>query len=306
MNVVSVSRRTDIPAFYSTWFMNRVRTGFAKVENAFNPRQVSTVPLAPDQVACFVFCTKDPRPLLPHLDELDRRGYHYLFQVTVTGLPQLFEPQVPAPREIVAAIREISRRIGPRAVVWRFDPIVISELTPPDRLVERFAELAAGLQGNVHRVIVSFMRPYRSATGRIGRSEARKAGVRFLDADEIMTTGGPLAARLREIAERNGMEIFSCAERADLAPFGVRPGACIDGSLIREIFGIALPGKKDQGQRPECGCIRSLDIGAYGTCPHRCLYCYASTDTRLRSRRHDPDGEALLTPLFTPPQPELF
>lgn len=312
MNVVSVSRRTDIPAFYTEWFMNRLRAGYAFVPNPFNPHQVSTVPLTADKVACFVFVTKDPRPIFLRLEELERGGYRYYFHVTLTGLPAWLEPGVPEAGHIVSAIKDAAGKIGSKRIVWRFDPIVFSDLTPPGAILDTFDKLSAGLEGSVSKVIISFVRNYRQVKSRVYRSEKQnpaRAGIRFLNSEGVEAMGEEFVAPLVKMAVSRGMEVVSCATGADLLRFGVKSGSCIDGNLINELFGIRLSSRKDPGQRPECGCIRSLDIGMYGTCRHRCLYCYACIDSELsRGRRHDPTSPFLLDQCQRPieEQPSLF
>ena len=298
MQIVSASRRTDIPAFYTPWFVNRLRAGFVRVPNPFNPRQIATVDLRPEQVACLVFWTKDPRPLLAHLPELEARQYRSIFHVTLTGLPTFFEPRVPAAADIIGAIAELSRVVGPQRVIWRFDPIVVSSLTPESLILSNFTALSEALQGKVRRCVLSYARFYRQVHSRMKRSSDTPTDVldlSRLSPGEALERIAPLTASLVGTASRRGMEIVSCAEPLDLPSLGVLPGRCIDAQLLHSTFGLALPTRKDVGQRPECGCARSIDIGIYGTCGHRCLYCYARADSALeRGCTHDPGGEMLL------------
>ena len=292
MQIVSASRRTDIPAFYSEWLMNRLREGHALVPNSFNPRQVSRVPLRPDEVACLVLVTKDPRPMIRYLEELDLRGYRYYFQVTLTGLPKVLEPGVPEPAAVIDAMQRISKRIGPRKMIWRFDPILLSLDTSPEIIIGSFANLADRLAGSTERVIISFARRYRSVDIRLRRAALQK-GVDFLSADS--PEKGMLAAALANAAAKRGLMIQSCADPEDLTRYGISPGSCIDVRLIRELFGIELAGAKDRSQRSDCRCARSIDLGIYGTCPHGCIYCYASCDSALAAgRRHSPEKPSLL------------
>lgn len=291
MKIVSASRRTDIPAFYADWFMNRVRAGFVRVPNPFNSRQIATVSLDPQDVACIVFWTRDPRPLLPHLDELDGRGFRYLFHVTVTGLPQVLEPSAPRADTAVEAMRRLSQRLGPERVIWRFDPILISNLTPPERIEENFDRLSGELAGAVERVMVSFVQPYPRALSRMRRL-APQVEPFF---PQGMQEKGEIMAALARVAASRGIEMTGCAAaKDDLSPFGVGQGKCIDPALIERLWGIEVGRKKDAGQREGCGCAKSVDIGVYGTCSHGCLYCYASCSNALKSGRHDPQGETLL------------
>jgi len=296
MHIISASRRTDIPAFYSPWLMNRLRDGYALVPNPFNPRQVSRVNLRPEQVACLVLVTKDPRPLLPHLDELEGRGYRFLFQVTVTGLPRFLEPGVPEAEVVIEAVRRLAARIGPGRVTWRFDPILLAGSDTSDAPLSAFRAIAKQLEGSVGRVIISFAREYATVKSRL-----RGMGKEVTFLAPVPHLKERIAAGLAEEAARHRMAIQSCAESHPLAPFGIAPGKCIDPDQIRELFGVEFRAGKAQGQRSDCLCARSADIGIYGTCPHRCLYCYASCDAAFRRGEvHDPLKSALLSGIEHP------
>lgn len=284
-SIISISRRTDIPAFYSSWFMNRVREGYACVPNPFNSKQVRRVSLLPSDVACLIFITKDPRPMIPHLDELDSMGYRYCFQVTVTGLPRVWEPHVPDSADIVAAIRDISRRIGPNKVLWRFDPIIVNEVRPPEAVVGSFSSLARQLSGAVNRVIISIVRDYPQIGPRIRHLRAQAGSLP--SPAETAAFASLMAPQLVEVAAENGLALQSCADIFGLVKFGIERGACIDAGYVNEVFGTDIKAGKDCGQRGECLCTKSIDIGMYGACCHGCLYCYASTDKNLLTRRHD-------------------
>ncbi|WP_305042818.1 DUF1848 domain-containing protein [Geoalkalibacter sp.] len=299
MHIISASRRTDIPAFYTPWLLNRLDAGFVLVPNPFNPRQIRRVNLRPEAVACLVLWTKDPRPLLSHVADLDRRGYPSLFHVTLTGLPSVLEPRVPPAADILAAVDSLARLIGPRRLIWRFDPIILSRLTPPERILATFGELADALRGRVSHCVISFARFYRQVQGRL-KGALSGAELDFFDParhdpDLALARLAPLAAALAREGARRGLEVRSCAEPLDFSPCGIRPAACIDAELIGELRGLRLSARKDAGQRGACRCARSIDIGIYGTCRHGCLYCYARGDEALaRGRRHDPEGEMLL------------
>lgn len=291
MKIVSASRRTDIPAFYADWFMNRIRAGFVRVPNPFNPQQIAFVSLDPHEVACIVFWTRDPRPLMPYLDELDDRGFRYFFHVTITGLPEVLEPSVPRPEAAVDALLGLSQRLGPERVIWRFDPILISNLTPPERIIENFDRLSRELAGAIEQVMISFVQPYPRALSRM-KLLAPHVEPFF---PQGMQEKGKIMAALARIAASRRMEMTACAAaKDDLSPFGVGQGKCIDPALIERLWGIEVGRKKDAGQREGCGCAKSVDIGIYGTCSHGCLYCYASCSNALKSGRHDPLGEMLL------------
>ncbi|MBE0599160.1 MAG: DUF1848 domain-containing protein [Desulfuromonadales bacterium] len=291
MKIVSASRRTDIPAFYAPWLMQRLRQGEVRVPNPFNAHQVTTVDLQPSQVACLVLWTKDPRPLLPHLEELETRGYRTLFQITVTGLPSLLEPRVPPAADIVTAMQTLAGRIGPERIVWRFDPLLLPPLMAPETTVAIFGHLTQALEGVVRRVVISFARPYVQVVRRLRRHRLELADPATLDPQCKRRLAAPLAA----IAREYGLEISACAEETDFAADGVAKGRCIDPRQLQAAFGLQLPARKDRGQRPGCGCLPSVDIGIYGTCRHGCLYCYGATDRLLLGGAvHAPDDAMLV------------
>ena len=270
--IISASRRTDIPAFYTDWFLRRIAEQYCTVVNPFNPRQVARVSLAPADVDAIVFWTKNARPLIPHLDRLNRLGYRYYFQVTVNGYGERFEPYVPPLEECIKTFCELAAQIGPDKVIWRYDPIVVSNKTAVEYHKERFAYIMERLRPATRRVVVSFVDDYRKAASQF-RQLARE-GV------EVRLTPGPdevaeLAGFIGRNAVAHGLEAVSCAETFDLQPFGIKRGKCIDDVLLEKLFGIRVGSAKDRSQRPECGCIAAKDIGVYGTCRHGCRYCYA-------------------------------
>jgi len=274
--IISASRRTDIPAFFAREFMAGIRAGFMDVPNPRNPRAVSRISLRPEDVEAIVFWTRDPAPLLPHLGELDARGYLYYFQYTLLDGPEFFDPQGPRGTEAIKTFRRLAERIGPDRVVWRYDPIVLSDKTGPDYHRAKFEELASALAGATGRVVISLVDFYRSVRPRF--RELEKAGISVRppapgDLEELIPA-------LAETAAGRSLEIRSCAEEIDLARWGVRPGKCVDDELLSRILGRRLRLRKDPRQRKSCGCVESRDIGVYGTCRRGCLYCYARRASR--------------------------
>ena len=294
--IISASRRTDIPAFYTEWFLNRVREGCLFVRNPFNANQLTRVDLSPSNVEAIVFWTKNPAPILAHLNELDDRGYRYYFQFTLTAYPRSIEPFVPDEEKLLGTFRDLSARIGPERVVWRFDPVLISDITPEKVILGTFARLAGRLRGNTERVVVSFCRFYRTVKARLDRA-GKETGVRFHDVSADSGRIRAIAKEMAVIAQSSSMEITSCAEKLDLAEFNIGRGKCIDDGLIKRIFGITVPPTKDPYQREECRCVKSQDIGQYDTCVHGCLYCYANPSKERAQRdmaRHDPRSPYLI------------
>ena len=270
--IISASRRTDIPAFYTDWFLRRIEEQCCSVANPFNPRQVARVSLAPADVDAIVFWTKDARPLIAHLDQLNRLGYRYYFQYTVNGYGELFEPHVPPLYDCIDAFCELAAKIGPDKVIWRYDPIVVSNKTDVNYHKERFAGILDKLRSSTRRVVVSFVDDYRKAASQFRQLAHEGVEVRLTPRpDEV----AELAGFIGQYAAVHGIETFSCAETFDLQPFGIKRGKCIDDTLLEKLFGIRVSPAKDRSQRPECGCVVAKDIGVYGTCRHGCRYCYA-------------------------------
>jgi len=291
--IISASRRTDIPAFYAGWLMNRVRAGFCTVPNPVNPRQVSRVSLRPEDVDVIVFWTRDPKPLHARLAELDERGFRYYFQYTILANPRVLEPGTPPVEVAVNTFRSLADRIGPDRVVWRYDPVIITERTPEAYHLDRMASIAATLRGYTKRLVISLVDMYPHVEARF-RSLGEKGKPITLSREPLADDGIRLMAG---IAEANAMEISSCAEDIAWAEQRVRPGQCVDDQLIEKVFGISVTHQKDPHQRQACGCVVSKDIGAYDTCAFRCLYCYATRNAGAARRnrlKHDPEAPSLI------------
>lgn len=289
MRIVSASRRTDIPAFYARWLMNRIEAGYCCALNPIS-RRPYRVELGPGEVDAIVFWTRNAAPMFPHLDRLDSLGYRYCFHYTLTGYPALLERHCPARDDAVRAFRALSERIGPRRVIWRYDPIVVSSVTSADWHRRNFDALLGELGGHTARIVVSLLDAgYRAAASRLRRLEGQ--GVR-VERDSGSAATRELLRRMAEAAQSRGLTVQSCAEEPGLAECGVAPGACIDGALLREIGAVGA-WRRDPGQRAACLCAASRDVGAYDTCRHGCEYCYATHD-RPPADRHDPESPSLI------------
>ena len=293
--IISASRRTDLPAFYARWFINRVRAGYCLVPNPFNPQQISRISLAPEDVDVIVFWTRHPRPLFPYLQELDERGYRYYFQYTLMDNPRALDARTPSLEVALDTFRELARRIGPQRVIWRYDPIVFSNLTSPEFHARTYARIARALRGYTRRSVISLVDAYRKSERRL-RALASQ-GIALTAPDALpQEEFDRLMQRLVESAHNNDMQITSCAEEIDLQGYGIQPGKCVDDEYIRQVFGIDVTHTKDPTQRAACGCVVSRDIGVYDTCPFECQYCYATSSfeqARRHVRSHDPQAPAL-------------
>ncbi len=290
--IVSASYRTDIPAFYGEWFRRRLETGFATVANPYGGPDYR-VSLAPEEVDGFVFWTRNAAPFGAALADVEARGLPYVVQFTVTGHPRAVEEAVIAPERAIEQIHGLAEHAGPRAAVWRYDPVLATDLTPPAWHRANFTRLAAALEGAVDEVVVSWATIYRK-TARNVAAAARAHG--FAWDDPAADAKRALIADLASIAREHGMALTLCAQPELLVP-GAAPARCVDAARLSDVAGRPVRARK-KGNRPGCECAASRDIGAYDTCPHGCAYCYANRNRALARRRykaHDPAAEKLAT-----------
>lgn len=288
--ILSVSRRTDIPAFYSDWFFNRVKAGMYQYRNPMVPTSIYEVPLNPKNVDCIVFWTKNPLPMLERLHILDERGFRYYFTYTLNGYGADMEPNVAPLEQRIKTFQRLAKLIGKNRVIWRYDPVVLTTKYDMDFHCERFAYLASQLFDSTEKCVFSFVDlDYKNT------KEGNKQGIVYLPFSKKLMVD--LAAKFAEIAHKHGLRLATCAEAIDLEKLGIEHNCCIDKSLIEDICGYKLKVGKDASQRKECHCVESIDMGANNTCLHGCKYCYANympaVVVKNRSK-HDPEFPMLL------------
>lgn len=253
--ILSVSRRTDIPGYYSDWFFNRIKEGFLYVRNPMNPRQVSKILLSPRVVDCIVFWTKNPEPMLSRLKELE--GYDYYFQFTLTPYGRDIEPELPHKKErIIPIFQKLSQSIGKDRVIWRYDPILFNDVYTEEYHRKAFTQMAVALNGYTKKCVISFVDIYTK-----NKKEMEALKLTSKEEQEIKD----FVRFLSRTAGEYGIEVVSCAEKQDFSNCGVCRSSCIDRELIERITGSRLKIAKDSGQRPECGCMESIEVGTGGT-----------------------------------------
>lgn len=284
--IISVSRRTDIPAFYSEWFFKRIKEGFVYIENPFNEKQISRIELTPQNVDCFVFWTKNPGPMLSRLDEL--KDFKYYFQFTITGYKSNVEKNIKDKRAIIENFKKLSRKIGKEKVILRYDPIFLSEEYTIEYHITMFSKLCSLLKGYTERCVISFIDVYKKIEHNI--SELK---VKTMTLEDIYI----ISEEFSKIAKANDIIIETCSEEYDLSKYGIQHGKCIDDKLIRKIIGSDINVSKDDTQREICGCVKSIDIGSYNTCNHDCVYCYANFNNEFvkeNRKKHDISSPLLI------------
>ncbi|KJS02395.1 MAG: hypothetical protein VR65_05650 [Desulfobulbaceae bacterium BRH_c16a] len=289
--IISASRRTDIPAFYSEWLVQRLRAGFVLVRNPMNYRQVSRIGLSPSCIECLVFWTKNPQDMMARLTEIASLGYRFYFLFTLTAYDERIEKNVPPLKERVEIFQTLSARIGRERILWRYDPILFNDRYSQAFHRKAFAGLVEKLSGFTDRCIVSFLQMYRKCERNLkGLAPAGPPAAEQID----------LLRSLQILGANHGITLQSCAQGSglgdELAKAGIPPGRCIDGKLVERIRGAVITAGKDKNQRKDCGCIESIDIGAYNSCPHHCLYCYANSGLGSVAKNfaaHNPDAPLL-------------
>ncbi len=283
--ILSVSRRTDIPNYYSDWFITRIKEGFLYVRNPMNVHQISKIDLSPEVVDCIVFWTKNPANMIEKLEYLQK--YVYYFQFTLTGYGKDIEPNLPNKREeLIPTFKRLSEKIGKEKVIWRYDPILISKRYTMDYHLKVFDEIASSLADYTDKVVISFVDLY-SKTQR----NTKELDIRQITNKEMTE----LAGKMAQIASKHNLIIESCAEQINLLEVGIGHGSCIDKKLIERLLGCKLLAEKDKNQREECGCFESVEVGSYNTCLNGCKYCYANfNDNKVKDTVNVYDQNSLL------------
>jgi hypothetical protein len=266
--IISASRRTDIPAFYSDWFLSRIREGFAMVRNPLYPKNITKVSLQPDHIDGIVFWTKNPQPMIEKLKELDERGYFYYFLYTITAYGKDLEPNIISKEELIKTFLHLSELVGPQRIIWRYDPIILTDTIDENYHVDNFYNLASLLRGITSKCITSFMVGYKKC-------------IRNMDSIKLehpdLSKKSSILTSLKQVASHFNIELSICADDDQFDD--IKPSCCIDPEIIK-LFSEKKPeNKKDTSQRIKCNCTESIDIGAYNTCMHHCIYCYANYDS---------------------------
>ena len=327
--IISASRSTDIPAFFAKWFFNRLAKGYCAWYNPFNQQKMH---ISFKNCKVVVFWTKNPKPILPYLHELDERGIHYYFQVTLNDyVKEGFEPNVSSVEDRVETFKKLSEMIGKERVIWRFDPLIITPNITPRDLLTRIWNVGNKLKGYTDKLVFSFVdvKAYRKVQNNLvketmlfSKEDVENAEANHVQRIEIVQG----LQKIREAWHKEGwdVEIATCAEDIDLESYGIEHNRCIDGELMkrmfandeelvyylhtlkwpeRDIFGQLPPipekkkNVKDVGQRKICGCMVSKDIGMYNTCRHFCVYCYANTSKECvfnNASKHNEDSESII------------
>lgn len=283
--IINTGQRTDIPAFYSTWFLNRLREGYVLVRNPYVPTLVTKFRLDPQVVDVLGFCTKNPRPMLAHLDEL--KGFGQIWHVSITGFGRDYEPNVPPIDQVVEDFRFLSSKVGAQAMTWRYTPIIVDAKYTAERHIETFEHIASQLEGYASTVVFGFVDIY---------PKLARLHPEIVDCDDA--TKIRIAKAFSAIAKKHRLELRLCSKEKWLRDYGIDVEGCMRVEDYERAIGAKLKIKqKMEARKGYCACYLSNDIGAYNTCPHLCRYCYANGDKSLVAENyqaHDPDSPLLI------------
>jgi len=281
--IIQTGMRTDIPAFYSKWFANRLRDGFVYVRNPYNPAAVTSYRLDPEVVDMIGFCTKNPQPMLQYMDLLKPYGQYWF--VTITPYGRDIEPNVPPKDRVMETFRILSGIVGINSIGWRYDPIILNEEWTIERHTDAFRSMCAALSGTTRTCVISFIDLYQ----KVKRNYPEAAEVLLNDQLE-------LTRRFVEISSRYNITIRPCGEDPVLETAGADCSGCMTVQTFENAIGRNLIVPPNPNNRKECACYLTGDIGEYNTCAHLCRYCYANTQeavVRENMKHHDPDSPLL-------------
>ncbi len=282
--ILQTGMRTDIPAFYSQWFINRIKAGYVLVRNPYNPSSVTRYEINPDVVDLIAFCTKNPAPMLKYMDVLKPYGQYWF--VTITPYGKEIEPNVPDKRQVLENFKTLSKFVGVDSIGWRYDPIFINDKYSIDFHIETFEQMARELSGYTKTCIISFIDLYKKVIKNFPQAC-------MVEKEKRLKIGKAFA----EIGRQYDITIKACAEGDELAPYGVDCSGCLTQEVYETVLHTKLNMPRIKGQRNECACFFGNDIGAYDTCRHFCKYCYANTDYKAvlsNSKLHNPDSPFLI------------
>lgn len=281
--ILNISGRTDVVAFYSDWFFNRLHDGYVDVRNPFYPKIVNRIYFK--NVDAILFCTKNPLPILSRISEIK---IPIIFHITITPYNKDIEPFVPDKKLIIEAVKKLSNILGKENVVVRYDPIFISEKYNLDYHVKAFNKLCKNLSGYVDKIIVSFLDEYKNTL-----KNKKYIKYRSFTENDYKTIGINFSKSARE----NNILVHTCFEERNLNEYGFIKGECMSKSLAYKLTGKVFNKTWVARKERKCDCVSMVDIGAYNTCKHMCKYCYANFDEKIVNQnflKHDPKSSLLI------------
>lgn len=282
--ILQTGMRTDIPAFYSEWFLNRIKEGYVLVRNPYNATSVTRYEINPDVIDLIAFCTKNPMPMLDKMDVLKPYGQYWF--VTITPYGKDIEKNVPDIAVVMDSFKKLSKIVGVNSIGWRYDPILIDDTYTVQKHIETFSFMAKELSGYTNTCIISFIDLY----DKVRRNYPQVKSVLMDDRDFLVK-------EFVKIGAQYDITIKPCAEGDSYEKFGADCSGCMTIQTFEKALGYRLDAPKKKSAREECACYLTADIGAYNTCMNYCKYCYAnySEETvRNNYKMHDVNSPFLI------------
>ncbi len=283
--IINTGQRTDIPAFYSKWFINRIKEGYVLVRNPYYPTIVTKFKLDPKVVDILGFCTKNPKPMFNYLDEIS--SFKQFWYITITPYDKDIEPNVPPINEVIEDFKYLSNKLGKNAVSWRYTPIVVNEKYTIEKHIEMFEYIAKELEGYTTLAVFGFLDIY---------PKLKKNHPEIVDTTSENKIH--LAKEFKKIAERHHLELRLCSKEKWLEEYDIDVNGCMRLEDYEKTLGEHLtPKRKMQARKGFCSCFLSNDIGSYNSCLHLCKYCYANGEENKvieNYKKHDDDSPFLL------------
>ncbi len=281
--ILNVSGRTDIVAFYTPWFINRIKEGYVDVRNPFYKKNISRIYFS--DVDLIFFCTKNPKPIIPHLKEIPNKLY---FHVTLTPYKEDIEPNVGNKKEIIKSIKELSKIIGKENLVIRYDPVFISEKYNLEYHKKAFEKICTLLEGYTNKILISFLDDYKNV-----RNHKNIINNKELTEEDYKEIG----ISFTNSARTHNMVVHTCFEDRDLVEYGFVKDECLSKTLAYQLTGKVYKEEWKARKEGKCHCVKMVDIGEYNTCSHFCKYCYANYDEKeveKNKKNHNPNSSLLI------------
>ena len=282
--ILNTGSRTDVPAYYSEWFYNRIKEGFVYTRNPYNPKLIHSYKLNPSVVDVLVFCTKNPEPMMERLDEINH--FNQFWGITLTAYGKDIEPNVPDKHRIIECIKELSNRFGSHSVEWRYDPVFLSDKYTKEVHLRSFEHIASKLSRSIEVCVISFIDLYQKTIKNF-------PGVNEVSLEDQIE----LIKAFVEIGKKYNIRIKTCLENKILEEYGVDTSGCLTQSVLERSLNQRLNIPKQNLAREGCECLLGNDIGAYNSCLHGCVYCYANYDMKLvreNMKKHNKNSPLLI------------
>ena len=294
--ILNTGLRTDIPGFFSEWFYKRIDEGFVYARSPYAKNMVYSYKLDPELIDCIIFCTKNPKPMFNKLEKLDK--FNQYWHITITPYEKEVEPNVPTVDDVLESFKFLSDKLGKEKVILRYDPIFINEKYTLEKHIESFEYIISALSDYTTEAIISFIDLYEKTKRNFPSANEVTHEERLKIANEVTHEERlRIGEEFAKIGKKWNIKIKTCVEGSELDKFGLDSSGCMTKEVIEMAIGKNLDIPKQKARNGECYCLLNNDIGAYNSCNHGCLYCYANSNKGLVKRNlklHNPKSPLLI------------